>query len=242
MRIQLQVDLGGRKSGLIFFLFGCCFSIHFLFFAYLLNAYASWVLSFPSFLTWYPAWLCSHSHCANPSQPSLLSFKHGTLPFGYLMGISNYHPNFVKVAHSCLTLCDSVDYTVHGILQARIPEWVVMPFSRLSSQPKSHLLQADSLPAEPPGKPSQNTDKQHTVCLKQHTDKKDFPIPLHLSSSSLLLSPVLGQLDHSRRAPESHSQFFFLSSLQLLYFHSLWLCSRWFTQCASQHHTVMYDG
>ena len=117
-------------------LFGCCFSIHFLFFACLLNAYASWVLSFPSFLTWYPAWLCSHSHCANPSQPSLLSFKHGTLPFGYLIGISSYHPNFVKVAHSCLTLCDSMDYTVHGILQARIPEWVVMLFSRVSSQPR----------------------------------------------------------------------------------------------------------
>ena len=30
----------------------------------------------------------------------------------------------VKVAQSCLTLCDSMDYTVHGILQARILEWV----------------------------------------------------------------------------------------------------------------------
>ena len=136
MRIQLQDDLGGRKSYLIFFIFGCCFSIHFLFFAYLLNAYASWVLSFPSFLTWYPAWLCSHLHCANPSQLSLLSFKHGPLPFGYLIRISNYHHNFVKVTHSCLTLCDPMDYTVHGILQARISEWVASPFSRGSSQPR----------------------------------------------------------------------------------------------------------
>ena len=31
----------------------------------------------------------------------------------------------VKVAQSCPTLCDSRDYTVHGILQARILEWVV---------------------------------------------------------------------------------------------------------------------
>ena len=32
--------------------------------------------------------------------------------------------------------CDLMDYTVHGILQARILEWVVFPFSRGSSQPK----------------------------------------------------------------------------------------------------------
>ena len=42
----------------------------------------------------------------------------------------------VKVAHLCLTLCDSMDYTVHGILQARILEWVAFPFSRGSSQPR----------------------------------------------------------------------------------------------------------
>ena len=30
----------------------------------------------------------------------------------------------MKVAQSCLTLCDPTDYTVHGILQARILEWV----------------------------------------------------------------------------------------------------------------------
>ena len=41
----------------------------------------------------------------------------------------------VKVAQLCLTLCP-MDYTVHGILQARILEWVAFPFSRGSSQPK----------------------------------------------------------------------------------------------------------
>ena len=44
--------------------------------------------------------------------------------------------HYVKVAQSCLTLCDPTDYTVHGILQARILEWVVFPFSRGSSQPR----------------------------------------------------------------------------------------------------------
>ena len=42
----------------------------------------------------------------------------------------------VKVVQSCLTLCDPMDYTVHGILQARILEWVAFPFSRGSSQPR----------------------------------------------------------------------------------------------------------
>ena len=42
----------------------------------------------------------------------------------------------MKVFQSCLTLCDSVDYTVHGLLQARILEWVAFPFSRGPSQPR----------------------------------------------------------------------------------------------------------
>ena len=45
----------------------------------------------------------------------------------------------VLVTQSCLTLCDPMDYSppgssVHGILQARILEWVAMPSSRGSSQ------------------------------------------------------------------------------------------------------------
>ena len=50
-----------------------------------------------------------------------------------------------------------MDYTVHGILQARILEWEDFPFSWGSSQPRDRTqvsaLQADSLPAEPQGKP-----------------------------------------------------------------------------------------
>ena len=42
----------------------------------------------------------------------------------------------VKVAQLCLTLCEPMDYTVYGILQARILEWVAVPFSRGSSQPR----------------------------------------------------------------------------------------------------------
>ena len=40
----------------------------------------------------------------------------------------------VKVTQLCPTLCDPVDYTVHGIIQVRILEWVTFLFSRGSSQ------------------------------------------------------------------------------------------------------------
>ena len=46
-----------------------------------------------------------------------------------------------------------MNYAVHGILWARILEWVAFPFSKGSSQPRSPALQVDSLPAEPQGKP-----------------------------------------------------------------------------------------
>ena len=63
----------------------------------------------------------------------------------------------IEVAHLCPTVCDPMDYAVHGILQARILEWVAFPFSRGSSQPRieprSPAVQADSLPVEPQGKP-----------------------------------------------------------------------------------------
>ena len=58
----------------------------------------------------------------------------------------------VKVAQSCLPLCNPTDYVVHGIFQARILEWVAVPFSRGSSQPRDQT-QVDSLPAELQGKP-----------------------------------------------------------------------------------------
>ena len=61
----------------------------------------------------------------------------------------------MRVAQSCPTLCNPMDYTVHGILQARILEWVAFPFSRGSSQPRdlprSPTLLVDYLPAEPQG-------------------------------------------------------------------------------------------
>ena len=49
----------------------------------------------------------------------------------------------VKVAQSCPTVCDPMDYTVHGIFQARILEWVAFPFSRGWSQPRDQTQVSD---------------------------------------------------------------------------------------------------
>ena len=81
----------------------------------------------------------------------------------------------VKVAQSCPTLCNPMDYTLHGILQARILEWVAVPFSEGSSQPRDRTrcpaLQADSFPAEPQGKPN----KQGTpVVMSTQTPELDL--------------------------------------------------------------------
>ena len=71
----------------------------------------------------------------------------------------------VKSLQSSLTLCDPMDCSplgssVHGILQARILEWVIISSSRRSSWPRdwTHVsrllhLQVGSLPLAPPGKP-----------------------------------------------------------------------------------------
>ena len=65
---------------------------------------------------------------------------------------------YVLVTQLCPTLFDPMDcgppgFSVHGILQARILEWVTIPISRGSSQPgikpRFPALQVDPLPSEP---------------------------------------------------------------------------------------------
>ena len=65
-----------------------------------------------------------------------------------------------EVAQSCPTFCDPMDCSppdssIHGILQARILEWVAISFSRGPSypgiEPRSPSLQAVALTSEPPG-------------------------------------------------------------------------------------------
>ena len=106
----------------------------------------------------------------------------------------------VKVAQSCPTLCDPVDYTVHGILQVRILEWVAFPLSgdlpKPRIEPRTPALQGDSLPAQPPEKPK-NTGMGSLSLLQQI-----FPIPgIELGFPALqadsLLSEPLGKPKHT---------------------------------------------
>ena len=62
----------------------------------------------------------------------------------------------VKVTQLCPTHCDHMNCIVDGILQVRILEWVALPFSRDSSQPRDRTqvsrIAGGSLPAETQGK------------------------------------------------------------------------------------------
>ena len=72
-----------------------------------------------------------------------------------------FHFWYLLVSQSCLTLCNPMDCSppgssVHRILQARILEWVVIPFSRKSSWPRGWIqfsYISGRLPCEPLGKP-----------------------------------------------------------------------------------------
>ena len=77
----------------------------------------------------------------------------------------------VKVAQSCPTLCDPMDCIVHGILQARILEWLTFPFSRESSQPRDQTqvsrIAGGFFTSEPQGKP-----KKLANYWERHLDPK----------------------------------------------------------------------
>ena len=74
----------------------------------------------------------------------------------------------MKVTQSCPTLCDPMDSTVHGILQARKLDWVAFPFSRGSSQPRdrtqvSHI--AGEIPYQLSHKGSRGERREVTVIV-----------------------------------------------------------------------------
>ena len=129
-------------------------------------------------------------------------------------------------AQSCPTLCDSVDCSppgssVHGILQARILEWVAMPSCRGSSQPRnqtgisdlSPALQADSLPAELPGRPKSFQAPQ--ACPDRITQTLRGPPTPVLTSPSLAPCPV---------TPHPLPLLFYILSLSPSYLLPSWTC------------------
>ena len=56
--------------------------------------------------------------------------------FSYPVAEETVSQQAVCVSRLVVTLCDPMEFPVHGILQARILEWVAIPFSRASSQPR----------------------------------------------------------------------------------------------------------
>ena len=88
-----------------------------------------------------------------------ISRKENTSLWGHKFNIKDKKVK-VKITQLSLTLCDPTDHTDHGILQARILQWVAYPFSSRSSWSRNQsgvrpAMQADSLPAELSGKPSE---------------------------------------------------------------------------------------
>ena len=86
----------------------------------------------------------------------------------------------VLVSQSCPTLCDPMDCnpsgsSVHGLLQARILEWVAIPFFRESFrhglEPTSPALRAYSSPSELPGleRNQDRAGREHDVIQREGT-------------------------------------------------------------------------
>ena len=118
----------------------------------------------------------------------------------------------LKVTQLCPTLCDPMNYTVHGILQARILEWIPFPspgdLPNPGIEPRSSALQADSLTAEPLGKPK-NTGVGSLSLLQQ-------TFPIQESNRSLL---------YWRRI--LYQQHFRFSSCLFIYVPYKTICSMW---------------
>ena len=112
---------------------------------------------------------------------SELAFLSSFVPFCFIsehpyMGYAFFL--FLNMPQPCPTLCDPMDHRVHGILQARILEWVAFPFSRglpnPGIKPRSHTLQVDSLPAEPQGKPQDTGVDSLSLHIMEQTWRDSF--------------------------------------------------------------------
>ena len=110
------------------------------------------------------------------------------------------------VAQSCPTLCDPMEcslpgFSVQGILQARILEWVAIPFSRGSSRPR---------------------DRIWVSCIGRwilyHWATRDAQIGLYMTINGHLLTH--GALPHSSK---SNVSWFDISDILLPYFSDIFI-------------------
>ena len=128
----------------------------------------------------------------------------------------------VLVAQSCLTFCDTMDCSspgssVHGILQARILEWVAIPFHRGSSWPRDWTTI------------SCVAGRFFTVLASFNQTRKVFRHYFFMFFLFFLSSPLrtpityrLGTLKFSHSWPTLYSLSLTLACLSILEFFSLW--------------------
>ena len=131
----------------------------------------------------------------------------------------------IRDAQSCPTLCDPMDCSppdssVHGILQARILEWVAISFSRGSSQPRdwtrvSCICRQMLYPLSHQGSPNRRLALLITwTYMSCFSIKVEFGILLFITPFSLfgnlilaILEDIVGLVpDHCNKV--SHSNFF----------------------------------
>ena len=120
------------------------------------------------------------------------------------------------VTQSYLTLfnpvdCSPPDSSVHGILQARILEWVAIPFSRRSSRPREQTqvscIAGRFLKSEPPEKPVSN------LLCGEHLVSSYSQIVWHLGCLQLLLLSTSFQLLlHSENKDHGIRSHYFMAS------------------------------
>ena len=110
--------------------------------------------------------------------------------------VFSFLSNQKRGSESCSVVSDSLQpmgCIVHEILQARILEWVAVPFSRdlpnPGVKPRSPTLQVDSLPDEPPGKPK-NTGVGNLSLLQWIVPTQEW------NASILDCSQILYQLSY----------------------------------------------
>ena len=120
----------------------------------------------------------------------------------------------VKVAQSCLTLFDPMDYTVHEILQARILEWIAVPFSRGSSHPRDRTQVSriaggffTSWATREALRKPQKGKLANSVSFFSRFFPPSFQLDFHLGFKTIREAWCIGQLTHSERGRRNNQLF-----------------------------------
>ena len=92
----------------------------------------------------HPCWLPTSKAVSSPFQPAIIQNRSPSDTVNRKTTFTDQHWLVCLVAQSCLTLRDPTDCSppgscVHGILQARILEWVAVSSSRGSSWPRDQI-------------------------------------------------------------------------------------------------------